>query len=250
MAELRTRGIILGSQVHGEADQLVTLFTPGQGKLRAQAKNAKKSKKRFMNCLDDYGLVQLVLVRKAERPLDLIDSCRLLARPPVGADPLKLGLAGLGCEAVRIFFPEGQPDQDLFVALQTFLFSLEESDNPAGLGLAFLIRLLHQAGFGPNLETCLQCGQELDNLQGAVFDHLSGGVTCKPCSGHDRHISLGGLKTIRLCQQISPSGLNKIRFPAQDQDLIFDLTADYLAHTAGRELKSLGFLRKLGWRRR
>ena len=107
MAELRTRGIILGSRVYGEADQLVTLYTPSQGKLRALAKNAKRSKKRFMNCLDDYGLVQVELVRKTGRGLDLLDSCRLLARPPVGADPLHLGLAGLACEAVRIYSPRG-----------------------------------------------------------------------------------------------------------------------------------------------
>ncbi len=250
MAELRTKGLILRSRVHGEADQVVTLFSPTLGKLRALAKNSKKSRKRFMNCLDDYGLVQVVLVRKPDRELDRLDSCRLLARPVLGADLLRLGLAGLAVEAVDVFCPEGQPDRVLFAAIETVLFHLARIDRPLGLGLAFLLRLLDQAGFGPNLEACQKCGRDLDQLKGALFDQDSGGLTCRLCGGGGPHISLGGLKTIRLCQQIDPVGLTRIRFPVRDEKLIFDLTSLYLAHTAGREMRSLSFLEKVGWRNR
>ena len=248
MAELRTKGLVIRSRVYGEADQVVVLFTPGRGKLRALAKNAKKSRKRFMNCLDDYGLVQAGVVRRAGRELDLLDSCRLLARPDLGADPLRLGLAGLACEAVDVFCPEEQPDPVLFTALETVLFNLAGAERPLGLGLAFLLRLLYESGFGPNLEVCQKCGKELDQLEGALLDRQSGELTCSSCGKVGEHISLGGLKTIRLCQQIDPAGLARIRFPAKDEKLIFDLCTNYLAHTAGREMKSLSFLEKMGWR--
>ncbi len=250
MAELKIEAIILGSYVYAEADQIVVLFSRKQGKLRALAKNAKKSQKRFMNCFDGYGLVRAVLVRKSGRDLHRLDSCRLIARPAVGADPLKLGLAGLAAEAVNIFCPEGQPDEVLFLSLRTVLFGLVQSAHPLGLGLAFLLRLLHQTGFGPNLEACRKCGKGLDELKGALFDRHSGGLTCRSCGANGPDISLGGLKTIRLCQQMDPAGLTRIRFPARDEELIFDLTASYLAHTAGREVKSLGFLEKVGWRKK
>ncbi len=250
MAELRTTGIILGSRVFGEADQLVTLYCRNRGRMRALAKNAKKSKKRFMNCLDDFGLVQAGLVQKSGRDLARLDSCRLIARPGVGGDPFLLGLAGLAVEAVDIYCPEGQRDQDLFVALRTILFGLTRNSRPVGLCLAFLLRLLHQSGFGPNLESCLKCGRGLDDLSWARFDQQTGGLTCRSCASRGPHVSLGGLKTVRLCQQIDPANLGRIRFPQKDEELIFDLTGSYLAHTAGREVRSLSFLEKVGWRER
>jgi len=242
VAELLTEAVILRSFPSGESDLLVHLFTRQRGKVRALAKGAKRSKKRFMNCLDDYGLVLAGLVSKADQERIRIDSCRLLARPDLSARPLLLGLGGLMTELTGLFNPELEPDQVLFQALKHCLLGLPESPAPLSLGLAFAFRLLLQAGFGPDLAACLKCGRPLEKLEGGGFIPESGGLICPRCRPSPARISLGGLKTIRLCQHLEPAALVKVRFPAVDQKELLNQIGRYLVFFAGREIKSLSFL--------
>ena len=56
------------------------------------------------------------------------------------------------------------------------------------------------------------------------------------------NLVLGGLKTIRLCQQMEPLALPRIRFPAVDEKVLLKPVGGYLSYFAGREIKSLSFL--------
>ena len=244
MAELMTEAVILRSFPSGESDQMVLLFTRERGKVRALAKGAKRSKRRFMNCLDDWGLVQAGLAAKTDLDRIRLDSCRLIVRPDLSARPLLLGLGGLMTELTGLFSPEMEPDQVLFRSLTTCLLALPQSPAPVSLGLAFAFRLLRQAGFGPNLETCLKCGRPLEELKGGWFTPETGGLICHRCRPGPFRISLGGLKTIRLCQQMEPLALTRIRFPAVDEKALLKPVGGYLSYFAGREIKSLSFLNR------
>jgi len=246
VAAIVSQAVVLKSAVSGESDAIVTFYTRQAGKLRAVAKGAKRSQKRFMNCLDLFGLVEAGLVRTRSQELLRVESCRLISRPDLSAEPLRLGLAGLAVELVLVFCPDLEPDEDLFAALTAGLAGLAGRPEPAHLGLAFCFRLLARAGFGPNLENCLVCQRPLDSLDRAGLALDLGGLACSACRPQVRQLSLGAIKAARLCQQIQPAALGRIRFPPAELSRLFGLLAAYLERTAGREIRSLGFLGEVG----
>ncbi|MBN1222119.1 MAG: recombination protein O N-terminal domain-containing protein, partial [Candidatus Aminicenantes bacterium] len=69
-----SQAIILGIQEFGETDLLVTFFTPGMGQLKGVAKGAKRSRQRFVNCLDTCSLVNLEYDKKEEGKLCFLHS--------------------------------------------------------------------------------------------------------------------------------------------------------------------------------
>jgi DNA repair protein RecO (recombination protein O) len=59
MKSYTSQAIIMRTKEFGETDLLVTLLTPDKGRLKGIAKGARKSRKRFVNCLDVFSLVEL-----------------------------------------------------------------------------------------------------------------------------------------------------------------------------------------------
>ena len=51
--------IIMRVKELGEADVLVTFLTPERGQLKGVAKGARRSRRRFANCLETFSLVSL-----------------------------------------------------------------------------------------------------------------------------------------------------------------------------------------------
>ncbi len=242
MALINTKAVVLKCTVAGESDAIVTLYTLSSGKLRAVAKGAKRSKKRFMNCLDLFGLVEVGLVERPKLDLLRVDTCRLLDRPDLTQKPLLFGLGALALELVSIFCPEKEPDEIVFLALASTLRGLVEHPRPLDLSLAFCLKLLLAAGFGPNFEACQSCGQKLDQLEQAAFDPARGGLICSACRPGGAELFKGTLKTARWCQRIDPQALKRVRFPEEQRSILFDQMTRYAVHTAGRELNSLAFL--------
>lgn len=240
-----TEAVVLKAMTTGESDELLILLTRRLGLVRAVAKGGKKSVKRFMNCLDLFGRLQVSLEDKAGRDLARIDACSLLSRPGPALDPIRLGLAGLMAEAVIALSPEREPAPVVFDALNQTLTDLSDHPQPLEPALVFVFRLLAESGFGPNLQACLGCGQPLDDLDSPGLSLDRGGLICADCGPADR-LSLGAIKTIGLCQTIDPRSLGRVRFPKSELPELFHLATRWLTHWAEREIKSLTYLGGLG----
>ena len=94
MTQKKSLAIILATKDFGEADRLVVFLTPGEGRTTALAKHARKSKRRFMNCLEPFSLVQLVYVDKPHQDLARLDSGELVeAFPELRRDLVVFGAA-------------------------------------------------------------------------------------------------------------------------------------------------------------
>src|ERR671922_221952 len=60
-----TQAIVLRARPFGESDKIVSLLTESHGKVTGVAKGAKRSRKRFVNSLEPFSLVNL---RFQDRP--------------------------------------------------------------------------------------------------------------------------------------------------------------------------------------
>lgn len=246
MAEFLTKAILLRSTPLKESDLLVTVYTQQMGLVRAVAKGALRSKKRFMNCFDEFGLIRAGLVQKSEAAMARVDHASLLFRPEFDHRLGRLGLAGLVTELTLLFCPERVPEPTIFTALNATLKGIATTQDPMGLALGYALRLSHEAGFGPNLDSCMVCETGLEETKGGCFQPDHGTLTCRQCGSGQQVHSLGCLKSMRLCQTVEPSSLGRIRFPQRELVPAFRMVTDYLRHIVGREIRSIRFLEKVG----
>ncbi len=72
----RTEAVVLDRKDFGEADRLLTLYTPGTGKLRAIAKGARRTTSRLSGHIELFTHTELLLA--AGRNLDIITQSQLI----------------------------------------------------------------------------------------------------------------------------------------------------------------------------
>ena len=174
--------IIMRVSEFGESDLLITFFTPIHGKIKGIAKGARRSKARFVNCLDIFSLVNLEYTLKKKDSLHFIHSGKLLnAFPGLRKDYSTLIKASYMIELTEILFPWQLPDRDMFEILKG---SFEIMDKGGDIGMVpvyFELAAMALGGFGINLDKCCICGREYTGQGTAVFRPDTGGIACMRC---------------------------------------------------------------------
>lgn len=187
---LKTEAIVLRSIRYGEADRVLHLYTPENGRLSAIAKGARRARSRFGARLEPFFHVSILLHegRGELYTVTGVDTIRAHARLRDSA--AALDAAARACDAVARLFETDDPHPEVFALLGNQLALLERSAavagprvvEPAAVGaagaLAFRLKLLLAAGILPQLGSCATCG-EREHLTG--FSAASGGVVCSSC---------------------------------------------------------------------
>jgi len=75
-----TEAIVLNSIDYGESDRIVTFYTLGFGKVKGIAKGAKNSRKRFVNNLEPFSYIKLLIFQKENRDLSIIEQADIIRR--------------------------------------------------------------------------------------------------------------------------------------------------------------------------
>ena len=167
----------------GESDLLVTFFTPDRGRLKGVAKGARRSKRRFVNCLDICCLANMEYEIKRDRDLSFLHSGKLIdAHPGLRSDFDSLSKASYMIELTEILFPLGEADQEMFQLLQGSLHHLERGEGNIDLiPIFFEIKAMALGGYGINMEKCCMCGRRYTGEGRAVFKRERGGIACLKC---------------------------------------------------------------------
>ena len=166
----------------GESDLLVTFFTPDQGQQKGVAKGARRSRKRFVNCLDHFCLVNLEYRTKKSGDLCFIHSGKLVdAYPGLRYDFSTLTRASYMIELTEILFPHGVADEVMFDLLRDSLRNLAEGSHPKMVRLVFEARAMALGGYKIDLLKCCICGRTYTGRGNAVFMREAGGMACLKC---------------------------------------------------------------------
>lgn len=177
MALRHDQGIVLRSYPFGEADRVVVLLSPNQGKVRAVAKGVRKTKSRFGGRLEPFSHVDLVLYEG--RNLDTITQVEVIeAFPHLRQDLDRVLAAGAMVEVLDVVAQEEEASHRAFLLLQRSLRTLEEGPPHRDLVTAFLLKAADVVGVGPALAECAGCG-----ATGGLhrFSFAAGGVLCDRC---------------------------------------------------------------------
>jgi DNA repair protein RecO (recombination protein O) len=242
-----TEAIALKRMDYGEADRILTLFTPRAGKLRAIAKGVRRSTSRMAGHLELFACTQLMLARGRE--LDVVTQAAMVDPVREVRDDLtRSTFAYHLAELVDAFLPDRDPHPDVFMLLAEALGALARGEAPLELvARHFEVRLLAAVGFGPELTVCLSCHAEIQ-AEVNFFSIEEGGVFCPRCGGHET-IALAVLKAFRYLQRTPSPNTLGVRVPDPVLRDLERLLRRQIESVLERKLRATDFVHHVAERR-
>lgn len=243
---IRTEAIVVKRDELGESDRLITLLTRDQGKLRAVAPGARRSRRRFGGCLELFARIDVAIADKGAGRLARLEEAVLL-RPHQGisTDLVRIAQASYITELTCALLAERDQAPGSFRLLDGALDALDTDVLPALELRAFELGMLGQVGLRPSWDACLVCGA--CRASSWVFDHAQGGVVCDACAGEQdprctEALDQQALELLRaLCgDRSAPVPHGPGAMPAARA-----LLAHIIDSHAGRPMRSRAFLRGL-----
>lgn len=242
----RSEAIVLRRRDFGEADRLLTLFTPDYGKIQAIAKGARKPRSRKAGHIESFMRTKMLFARG--RNLDLVTQAEMVdAYRPLREDLVRVTYASHAVELLDRFTAENDAHPELYQLLCDALGWLAESRDLMLTTRYYELRLLGIVGFRPQLFQCVSC-QAIIEAQDQAFCAELGGVLCPDCQRSDpsaQPISLGALKIMRYLQTRPYSAVRILRVRRALHDELENIMLRYLQHQMERRLQSVDFLQRL-----
>jgi DNA repair protein RecO (recombination protein O) len=176
----KTEAIVLRSIRYGEADRVLHLYTADRGRVGAVAKGVRRVKSRLGGRLEPLSRVTLVLHQGRGELCTISQADTVRAHAALREHRASLERGAQACEAVLRLLDSTDPNPPAYNLLCNELALLDERPEHASRAqaLAFRLKLLLAAGFGPELASCAACG-ETEHLGG--FSPSAGGVVCAGC---------------------------------------------------------------------
>jgi DNA repair protein RecO (recombination protein O) len=220
--------IVVAGRDLGESDRLMTFITRRHGKVRAVAKGARRSRKRFLNALEPCTRLLIRVVPPRTTGLGRLDSAEITeSYPAIRASVEKFMLASLCCELADLWVREGDAHSDIFDLLQWYMGMM--SGNTSGLmnTIVFKTRILSMAGYGQTWDQCVRCGAGLTGPD-ISFSMETGGCICSSCGTENEkgyRVTAGTVKSLAFLDSVELSGVSRLRMGRTAMDEAWRLLA-------------------------
>jgi DNA repair protein RecO (recombination protein O) len=242
----RIEGIVLRRSDTGEADRILTLFTPERGKVHLLARGVRRPGSRLAGHVELLTHSTFLVVRT--RGLDIVTQAQTRhAFPSLRASLEQIAWGCYFAELLDRMLPEESANLPAFQLLLEALQLLDEGAPPEPLARSYELHLLTVLGFRPQLSSCVGCQQEL-RAQEQAFSALLGGVLCPRCRGEDlqaRPLSLEAWKALRYLQRSGLEEAARLQLQPGCREEIAGLLHRYIRVILEHELHTAGFLEQL-----
>jgi DNA repair protein RecO (recombination protein O) len=238
----RTEALILRRTDVGEADRVLLIATP-RGKQRIVARGVRKTTSRLAGGVELFTHVTLLLA--IGRNLDIVTQAHVLsALHGVRGSLERLSCAYYMAELYDALV-QGELEQPAFFRLLVTALEALDSTNNSDLVLrAYELRMLHCAGYRPQLHRCVITQEPLGEHAHSFSPTLGGMLG--PAQRHaDRYaieLSLPAFKLLRFLQQQPFSALERLKISDAVRAEVAALLRVYLRQFLERDLKTIPFL--------
>jgi DNA repair protein RecO (recombination protein O) len=241
--EYQTEAVVIKKTKLGEADSILTFFTPRLGKIQGFAKSLRKPKSKMAGHLELLTHSAVSFTRG--RNLDTIVGAQTInAFLPLKND-LWLTSCGLYvAELVHQFAAEHQENYPLFQLMLETLDRLCQTDNKDLVLRYFELHLLESAGYRPQLRECITCHKALEQTTN-YFSPSAGGMLCPDCSLNQpfsNSLSVNAQKVLRLLQGDDYASASRIKMDGELAHEIESVISGYIKHLLERDVKSAAWL--------
>jgi len=239
----QTEALIIKKIKLGEADRILTLYTPYLGKIRAVAKGVRRPRSKLAGHLEllTHSLVSLARGRNLDT---IIGSQTINSFLPLKSDLQLSSHALYATELVDQFTAEHIENCPLFQLLLETMHRLCLNNSNELVLRYFELHLLDQVGYRPQLQQCVSCHQPLEPVTNS-FCPSAGGILCPNCSQNQpltRPVSVNALKVLRLLQSSDYDIVVKLRMNQELYHQLEMVIRDHLRYLLEREVKSATWL--------
>ena len=239
----QTEAIIIKKIKLGEADRILTLYTPHLGKIRAVAKGVRRTKSKLSGHLEllTHSLVSLARGRN----LDTITGSQTInSFISLKSDLWLTSCALYVAELTDQFTADEVENYHLFLLVIETMERLCQSGNNELVLRYFELHLLDKVGYRPQLQQCVACRSALQPVTNS-FCSSAGGMLCPDCSrSHPLTypLSLNALKVLRFLQSNDYNTASKLRLNSEVSHELEAMIRDYVKYHLEREAKSVAWL--------
>jgi len=239
----QTEAIIIKKTKLGEADRILTLYTPHLGKIQAVAKGVRRPRSKLSGHLEllTYSLVSLARGRN----LDTVTGSQTInSFLPLKSDLWLTSCALYITELVNQFTADHVENYPLFRVLLETMGELCRADNRELTLRYFELHLLNEVGYRPQLQQCVACQTPLEPVTNSFCPRIGGMLcpNCHPGQPFSYPLSVNAQKVLRLLQNSDYNTANRLKIDAELSRELEKIMGNYLKYLLEREVKSAAWL--------
>ena len=186
---LKTEAIVLKSFDFRETSRIVTFFARDYGKVKGILKGIRKDLKKFGSQVDQFSVNDIVYYQHRNSDLHLVSQCDLRVYFfEIRKDLKKTMAASYILELVDAIMPAEEKNGEVYMLMNDYLSSLENTLDIAKLVHMFQVKILLYSGLKPHLDSCLECRKKI--VGQARFSLNKGGLICPHCESVDHNATL------------------------------------------------------------
>ena len=239
-----TDAIVLSRFDYGEADRIMTLFTPEHGKFKAIAKGVRRTTSRLGGSLEPLAELRVALARG--RTFDVVTQVEvghawLRLRDSLESTATAWYLAELADRSIE----ERHQTEGLYALLKHAYELLDAGMAPHRVARWYEMRLADELGVRPEVDRCVECDRMLEADEQFRWVPPLGGVLCHRCPGPPEErtgLSVEALKLLKAYQRMDIEALAALRLQPAVEREVEGAMRDFLHVSLDRDARSLGFL--------
>jgi len=240
----RVEGIVLRSMDYGESNKIVTLLTKTNGKAGVLVRGAKKVKSRHSSLAQPFTYGEYQYFRT--KGLGTLNHGEIIESHHDLRMQLELSAyASYASELTDRIIQEEEPTGFHFEQLKAYLAALDEGKDPQIVTQLYEMRILALAGYAPELEECVSCGNRVGPFRLSAHN---GGILCGRCVNRDPSapaLSEGAYKLLRLFKGMDMRRLGSIAVKPETKLELKRAMRLLMDSQLGLQLKSRNFLDQL-----
>ena len=239
----QTEAVIIKKIKLGEADRILTLYTPHLGKLRAVAKGVRRPRSKLAGHLEllTHSLVSLARGRN----LDTITGSQTInSFLPLKSNLQLMSYALYATELTDQFTADCIENYPLFQLLLETMECLCQGSNKELALRYFELHLLNAVGYRPQLQQCVSCHTTLKPTTNS-FCPSAGGILCPNCSQSQPltfPLPVNAQKVLQLLQNSDYTTVSRLKLSPELSHQLEGVMRGYLKYLLERVVKSAAWL--------
>ncbi len=217
MGTIKMSGIIISENNLGDYDKMLTMLTPGLGKISCVAKGARRPKSALLAGTQLFCFGEYLMYKGANTyNINSCDTIEVFYNLRTDLDKLNYAI-----EITKIIRNVTEENENCYKILQLFLntlYTLSETDkNPELIICIFKLKLLCLLGFTPRIKECVTC-KEQEKIK--YFSIKDNGFKCENCGKLDKGAISMSESTISAIKYIVMAPAKKLySFNLKDESL-------------------------------
>jgi len=238
-----TKAVVIKKIKLGEADRIITFYTPDLGKIEGVAKGVRRPRSKLAGHLELLTYTDIRMARG--RHLDTVIGSQAIDSFMTLKNDIRLAAQGLyTAELVNQFTSDQIANPRLFDLFVETLSRLQAANNSEITLRYFELHLLEMVGFRPQLQQCVACRVELKPVVNA-FSSSAGGILCPECENTQPAafpLSVDALKVLRLFQKSEYATAGRLKLGPELSQELKEALGNFIRYLLEREVKSATWL--------